>query len=90
MSESAEQAARANDLFRQIQAVLAGQSEAAVMQALLASLLAIIGVSAPNLARAEILIDALPAELKPMLRAEWLKYRAHRARASAEPGQSEH
>lgn len=67
------------DLFHEIQVVLAGHSEATVMQALLKSLLVIIGVSAPDLARAEALIDALPTELKPLLRQEWVNYRLHRA-----------
>jgi hypothetical protein len=71
----------ANDLFHQIQGVLAGHSEATVMQALLYSLLVVIGVSAPSVARAEALIDALPAELKPKLRREWLSYREHRAKS---------
>lgn len=72
----------AQDLFAEVQAVLAGHSEAAVMQVVLRSLLVVIGVSAPGLGRAEALIEALPAELIPMLRAEWPNYRAHRARAS--------
>lgn len=72
-------------LFQQVQAVLAGHSEAAVMQTLLQSLLVVIGVSAPSVARAEMLIDALPGELKPMLRAEWLNYRAHSLRMTATP-----
>jgi hypothetical protein len=78
------------ELFKAVQVALAGHSEAAVMQTLLKSLLVIIGVSAPSLARAEALIDALPAELKPILRREWLNYRAHRARASVEKSQSSH
>jgi hypothetical protein len=72
------------ELFHEIQLVLAGHSEAVVMQALLRSLLVVIGVSAPSLARAEALIDALPVELKPVLRKEWLNYRAHAAKASGQ------
>jgi hypothetical protein len=49
------------------------------MQALLGSLLVVIGVAAPDLARAEAAIDALPTELKPLLRQEWVNYRLHRA-----------
>jgi hypothetical protein len=69
------------DLFQQMQALFAGHSEAAVMRASLQSLLAVIGVSAPGLGRAEAMIDALPAELKPLLRRDWPKYRAHRGNA---------
>jgi hypothetical protein len=69
------------DLFRAVQFALAGHSEAAVMRVLLKSLVVVIGVSAPSVARAEALIDALPGELKPILRTEWLNYRAHRAQA---------
>jgi hypothetical protein len=68
-------------LFHDLQVVLGGHSEASVMQALLQSLLVCIGVSAPSLARAEALIDALPTELKPKLRQEWLNYRKHRAKS---------
>lgn len=79
------------DLFPKIQAVLAGHSEMEVMQALLKSLLVIIGVSAPDLPRAEALINALPAELKPLLRNEWANYRQHRARvATKESGSTRH
>ena len=78
------------DPFHQIQAVLAGHSEKQVMQALLQSLLVAIGVSAPDLEHAEALIDALPAELKPLLRAEWDNYRAHRAKASIQQSDSSH
>lgn len=67
------------DLFRDVQTVLAGHSEMAVMQVLLQSLLVVIGVGAPSLARAEAAIDALPTELKPLLRQEWVNYRLHRA-----------
>lgn len=74
----------ANRLFHAVQATLAGQSEAAVMQALLTSLLAAVGVSAPSVARGEAMLDALPAELKPILRREWANYRKHRAAAAAE------
>lgn len=70
--------------FKAVQEALAGHSEAAVMQALLKSLLVVIGVSAPDLARAEALIDALPAEMKPHLRKEWVSYRLHRAKAGEE------
>lgn len=70
------------DLFHEIQVVLAGHSESAVMRALLQSLLVAIGVSAPDLARAEAMIDALPAELKPLLRQEWANYRLHRAKSA--------
>ena len=79
-----------DDLFRRIQATCGGEGEAAVMQALLQSLLVVIGVSAPSLARAEALLDALPAELKPRLRAEWLNYREHRAKASVVQSESSH
>lgn len=68
------------DLFQKIQVTLAGHSEMEVMQALLKSLLVVIGVSAPDLPRAEALINALPAELNPLLRSEWANYRMHRAR----------
>ena len=71
-----------DDLFPKIQAVLAGHSEGQVMQALLASLLVVIGVSAPGLGRAEALIEALPAELIPVLRKNWVDYRKHRAKAA--------
>jgi hypothetical protein len=74
------------DLFGQIQAVCAGHSEAAVTQALLRSLLVVIGVAAPSLQRAEAILDALPTDMKPLLRAEWPKYRQHRAKASAASG----
>lgn len=76
------------ELFRSVQATLAGHSEAAVMQVLLKSLLVIIGVSAPDLPRAEALIDALPTELKPLLQSGWVNYRLHRAKASIPQGQS--
>lgn len=75
-----------DELFSAVQAVLAGHSERTVMQALLKSLLVVIGVSAPDLARAEALIDALPAELKPLLRQEWVNYRLHRARKPHDDG----
>lgn len=58
------------------------------MQVLLKSLLVIIGVSAPDLPRAEALIDALPTELKPLLQSGWVNYRLHRAKASIPQGQS--
>jgi hypothetical protein len=77
-----------SDLFHELQSVLAGRSEAAVMQALLQCLLVIIGVSAPDQTRAEELIDALPAELKPALEKQWLNFRLHRAKAEAGPGVS--
>jgi hypothetical protein len=70
------------ELFGRIQAVLAGHPVSEVTGALLQSLLAVYGVSAPSLARAEAAIDALPASLKPLLRQEWPNYRAHRAKAS--------
>jgi hypothetical protein len=73
------------NLFHDIQVVLADWPERAVMQALLQCLLVAIGVSAPDLPRAEALIDALPAELKPLLRAEWVNYRLHRARTVGDP-----
>jgi hypothetical protein len=76
------------DLFQQIQVVLAGHTESKVMQALLKSLLVVIGVSAPDLPRALALVDALPTELKPLLQAEWLNYRLHRARLSDSPTES--
>lgn len=72
------------DLFRAVQEALAGHSEAAVMQTLIRSLLVVIGVSAPSLARAEALIDALPAEMKPFLRREWINYRLHMTKAEGE------
>jgi hypothetical protein len=78
------------DLFGRVQMVLAGHSEAVVLQVLLKSLVVAFGVSAPSLARAESAIDALPASLKPILRQEWMNYRAHRAKASDEQSQSEH
>jgi len=77
------------ELFAHIQTVLAGHSESDVLRTLLQSLLVAIGVSAPSLARAEAVIDALPAELKPILRREWQNYRAHRAKAAGEPSQRE-
>ncbi|HXA23628.1 MAG TPA: hypothetical protein VNW90_15160 [Acetobacteraceae bacterium] len=77
------------DLFDQIQAVLAGHTEKAVMLTLLKSLVVAIGVSAPDLPRAEALIDALPGEMKSRLLAEWPNYRAHRAKAEAIQSQRE-
>jgi hypothetical protein len=72
----------ANNLFRGVQTLLAGHTEAAVMQALLQSLVAAIGVSAVDLDRARAIINALPMELTPMLEQGWLNYRAHRAKAA--------
>lgn len=69
------------DLFDEIQAILHGRSTAAIMQALLQCLLVNITVSAPSVARAEALLDAIPAELKPGLRANWLKYRSPESHA---------
>ncbi len=83
MAEGSDGRMPPGDPFRQIQMVLAGHPEAVVMAVVLRSLLAVIGVSAPDLARAEALIDALPAELKPLLRAGWDDYRDHRAEAAA-------
>jgi hypothetical protein len=67
-------------LFQQLNAVLAGHPEDEVLPTVLQVLLTVIGVGAPDLARAEALIDGLPATLKPLLRKEWENYRAHRAR----------
>lgn len=72
-------------LFAEVQAVLGGHSESEVMQALLQSLVVVVGVSAPDIDRAEAMLDALPAELKPLLRKDWAKYRQHRADAEATP-----
>lgn len=69
-------------LFHKVQTALAGHSEAAVMQALLQSLLVVVGVSAPDLPRAEAMLDALPTELKPLLRRDWINYRLHSANAA--------
>jgi hypothetical protein len=66
------------EIFRAIQAALAGHSEKEVIGALLSSLVVAIGVSAESLSRAEAVINALPAELMPLLRAEWPKLRRHR------------
>ena len=71
-----------NELFRAINAACAGHSESAVLQALLNCLVTAIGVTSPGLGRAEALIDALPGELKPLLRKNWQGYRRHRARAA--------
>ncbi len=70
-----------DDIVRDIQQVLAGHSEVAVLQALLTSFVIALGVSAESLARGEEVIDALPTELKPMLRDGWTGFRKHRARA---------
>lgn len=69
------------DIFHAIQKVLTGRSEADVLHVLLASLVVAIGVASDDLARAEMLIDALPTELKQVLRANWADYRKHRTRA---------
>lgn len=69
-----------DELFRDIQNTLAGHSEVAVMQALLTSFVVAIGVSAESRSRAEEVINALPAELIPMLRENWAGYRKHRAK----------
>jgi hypothetical protein len=76
-------------LFDQIQTVLAGHTEKAVALALIRSLVVAIGVSAPDLPRAEALIDMLPGEMKSLLLAEWENYRAHRAKAEAKQSQRE-
>lgn len=66
------------ELFRDIQAALAGHSEKEVIGALLSSLVVAIGVSAEDLAHAEATVDALPRELKPLLRTGWEGFRRHR------------
>lgn len=68
-------------LFQKVQAALAGHTEREVMQVLLHCLLVVIGVSAPDLDRADAMLDSLPTELKPLLRKEWGNYRQHRARS---------
>lgn len=71
------------DIFRDIQTVLTGHSELAIIQALLTCLVTAIGVSAKNIQHAEGVINALPAELNPILRDEWTNYRKHRAQSEA-------
>lgn len=77
------------DPFVAVQKALAGHSEMAVMQALLRSLLAVIGIAAPDIQRALAMIDSLPAELKPLLEERWPSYRLHRAKSEAKRGQTE-
>jgi hypothetical protein len=79
--EDAQHAA-VNALFHQLEAALAGHPEATAMEALLFSLVTAIGVSAPSSARAEAMIRALPDLLIPLLRCNWLEYRAHRAKTA--------
>lgn len=67
-------------LFAQVQTVLAGHAEVVVMDALVRSLVVLVGVSAADLESAQAFIDTLPGQMKPMLRAEWDSYRAHRAK----------
>lgn len=70
-----------DEIFRDIQKVLAGHSERAVTYALLTSLIVAIGVGSESLSRAIAVIDALPTEMKPILRDKWGGFREHRARA---------
>jgi hypothetical protein len=69
------------EVFRKIQLACAGHLEQDIIQALLHSVVVIMGVSAPSLERAEAAIDALPVELKMVLRQKWEAIRKHRERA---------
>lgn len=69
-------------VFQGIQRALAGHGERDVLHGLMMSLVTAIGVTAPDLDRAEQILDALPVELKPVLRAKWAEYRQHRARVT--------
>lgn len=81
-------------LFNKVQLALAGHSEREVAHVLLTSLLIEIGVGAENLPKAIAVIDALPTELKPLLRERWGEFRRHRAQAelqrSTEEGEQTH
>jgi hypothetical protein len=72
------------DLFRQIQLVLDGYPETVVLQVIARTLVVIIGIGAPDIHRAEMLLNSLPADMKPLLHAEWGNLRAHREKAAAQ------
>lgn len=72
-----------DEIFRDIQTVLSGRPEREIIAALLTSLVTAIGVASKDLKHAESVVDAIPIELKPILRDNWDAYRKHGAKATA-------
>ena len=70
-----------NQIFREIQTVIAGRSEKEVLHALAACLVIAIGVSSESKNHAIATIKGLPGDMKSVLDQEWPKLRAHRARS---------
>ena len=80
-----------NEIFHDVQAVLAGHSEGEVIAALMASLAIAIGIRSDDMRHAEAVIKSAPDDMIRTLRQEWPKLRRHRAasdlRAAVEQAQ---
>lgn len=71
-----------NEIFREIQTILAGHTERETLAALVGCLVVAIGVASDSMDHATATIDALPADMKNALRIEWAKLRKHRNRVT--------
>lgn len=73
------------DLYREVMSLLDGHDGAKVIQALVTSLTAAIGCTAPDLQIAEAYIDTLPADIKRCLRHDLDSYSLHREKWGLAP-----